>query len=98
MVPSPPGPDDGRKVRSRDAGATGAARGSTLRGVTLVLWAYIPIVEVAMRLNDEYPTPSQAEGERLEEDMNPAEERHPATTRTQPSQAEGERRTEDDDR
>ncbi|MFF1837210.1 hypothetical protein ACFVXE_23840 [Streptomyces sp. NPDC058231] len=51
-----------------------------------------------MRLNDEYPTPSQAEGERLEEDMNPAEERHPATTRTQPSQAEGERRTEDDDR
>ncbi|MET7307640.1 MULTISPECIES: hypothetical protein [unclassified Streptomyces] len=50
-----------------------------------------------MRPTDEYPTPSQAEGERLEEDLNPAEERHPATTRTQPSQAEGERRAEDDE-
>ncbi|MER6101595.1 hypothetical protein ABT115_04405 [Streptomyces sp. NPDC001832] len=48
-----------------------------------------------MSENDEYPTPSQAEGERLEEDMNPAEERHPATMRTQPSQAEGERGAED---
>ncbi|MFF2324468.1 MULTISPECIES: hypothetical protein [unclassified Streptomyces] len=48
-----------------------------------------------MRENEEYTTPSQAEGERLEEDMNPAEERHPATMRTQPSQAEGERGTED---
>ncbi|MFC9627356.1 hypothetical protein ACFTXM_47970 [Streptomyces sp. NPDC056930] len=48
-----------------------------------------------MSENYEYPTPSQAEGERLEEDMNPAEERHPATTRTQPSQAEGERSAED---
>ncbi|MER5361515.1 hypothetical protein [Streptomyces sp. NPDC002785] len=48
-----------------------------------------------MSENDEYPTPSQAEGERLDEDMNPAEERHPATMRTQPSQAEGERRAED---
>ncbi|MEU9619438.1 MULTISPECIES: hypothetical protein [unclassified Streptomyces] len=48
-----------------------------------------------MSETDEYPTPSQAEGERLEEDMNPAEERHPATVRTQPSQAEGERATEE---
>lgn len=48
-----------------------------------------------MSEDDEYPTPSQAEGERLDEDMNPAEERHPATMRTQPSQAEGERRAED---
>ncbi|MFF8914769.1 hypothetical protein ACF08M_15975 [Streptomyces sp. NPDC015032] len=48
-----------------------------------------------MSENDEYPTPSQAEGERLDEDMNPAEERHPATMRTQPSQAEGERATEE---
>ncbi|WP_335933098.1 hypothetical protein [Streptomyces sp. PTD5-9] len=44
-----------------------------------------------MKVNEEYPTPSQAEGERLDEDLNPAEPRHPATTRTQPSQAEGER-------
>ncbi|WP_327365744.1 hypothetical protein [Streptomyces sp. NBC_01217] len=48
-----------------------------------------------MKKQDEYPTPSQAEGERLDEDMNPAEERHPATTRTQPSQAEGERATDE---
>ncbi|MFV5994643.1 hypothetical protein ACNPQM_19790 [Streptomyces sp. NPDC056231] len=46
---------------------------------------------------DEYPNPSQAEGEWLKGDMNPAEQRHPATTRTQPSQAEGERRAEDDE-
>ncbi|MFB6992592.1 hypothetical protein ACFC0C_03805 [Streptomyces sp. NPDC056178] len=46
---------------------------------------------------DVYPTPSQAEGERLEEDRDPAEERHPATMRTQPSQAEGERRAEDNE-
>ncbi|MER5495930.1 MULTISPECIES: hypothetical protein [unclassified Streptomyces] len=45
----------------------------------------------------EYSTPSQAEGERLDEDRDPAEERHPATTRTQPSQAEGERRAEDEE-
>ncbi|MEJ8646690.1 hypothetical protein WKI65_01065 [Streptomyces sp. MS1.AVA.3] len=50
-----------------------------------------------MRQNDEYPTPSQAEGERLEEDRDPAEQRHPATIRTQPSQAEGERMAEDDE-
>ena len=48
-----------------------------------------------MRTNEEYPTPSQAEGERLDEDLNPAEQRHPATTRTQPSQAEGERLEEE---
>ncbi|MFB6814598.1 hypothetical protein ACFCV8_08625 [Streptomyces sp. NPDC056347] len=47
--------------------------------------------------NIEYSTPSQAEGERLDEDRDPAEERHPATMRTQPSQAEGERGTEDDE-
>ncbi|MCX5316609.1 hypothetical protein [Streptomyces sp. NBC_00154] len=70
---------------------------SIARGVTLILYAFIPTVEAAMRPTDEYPTPSQAEGERLEEDLNPAEERHPATTRTQPSQAEGERRAEDDE-
>ncbi|SHN25843.1 MULTISPECIES: hypothetical protein [Streptomyces] len=46
---------------------------------------------------NEYTTPSQAEGERLEEDMDPAEPRHPETMRTQPSQAEGERRAEDDE-
>ncbi|MCP3817594.1 hypothetical protein NLX86_05430 [Streptomyces sp. A3M-1-3] len=46
---------------------------------------------------DEYSTPSQAEGERLEEDMDPGEERHPATMRTTPSQAEGERRAEEDE-
>ncbi|MFD3490575.1 hypothetical protein ACFWWB_08370 [Streptomyces sp. NPDC058690] len=66
------------------------------RGVTIILYAFIRSMEEAMRPTDEYPTPSQAEGERLEEDLNPAEERHPATTRTQPSQAEGERRAEDD--
>ncbi|MER7044194.1 hypothetical protein [Streptomyces jumonjinensis] len=35
---------------------------------------------------DEYPTPSQAEGEAEE----PAEEQHPDVQRTTPSQAEGE--------
>ncbi|MCT2543005.1 MULTISPECIES: hypothetical protein [Streptomyces] len=50
-----------------------------------------------MKENIEYPTPSQAEGERLDEDRDPAEERHPATMRTQPSQAEGERRGEDEE-
>jgi hypothetical protein len=42
----------------------------------------------------DYTTPSQAEGERLEEDMD-AQQReqvhHPQTARTTPSQAEGER-------
>ncbi|GGZ85687.1 hypothetical protein [Streptomyces subrutilus] len=49
---------------------------------------------------DEYSTPSQAEGERLDEDMSEAQrrERHPQTTRTTPSQAEGERTPEDDER
>ncbi|MEV4443088.1 hypothetical protein AB0K09_29595 [Streptomyces sp. NPDC049577] len=44
----------------------------------------------------EYTTPSQAEGERDDEDMEdahgkPLRESHPRTTRTTPSQAEGER-------
>ncbi|GAA3379385.1 hypothetical protein GCM10020367_62690 [Streptomyces sannanensis] len=41
---------------------------------------------------DEYPTPSQAEGE----DPEPVEERHPDTPRTTPSQAEGERTPDDE--
>ncbi|MEU6757858.1 hypothetical protein [Streptomyces sp. NPDC046685] len=47
---------------------------------------------------DEYSTPSQAEGERLDEDMDDKQrkERHPQTLRTTPSQAEGERATEDE--
>ncbi|MER6391975.1 hypothetical protein ABT236_26335 [Streptomyces sp. NPDC001523] len=47
---------------------------------------------------DEYSTPSQAEGERLDEDMDERQkrQRHPQTTRTTPSQAEGERGAEDD--
>ncbi|MER7764392.1 hypothetical protein [Streptomyces sp. NPDC097619] len=47
----------------------------------------------------EYTTPSQAEGERLDEDMDEKERRashHPQTARTTPSQAEGERTAEDD--
>ncbi|MEU9005133.1 hypothetical protein [Streptomyces sp. NPDC048551] len=46
---------------------------------------------------DEYSTPSQAEGERLDEDMDDKQrkERHPQTTRTTPSQAEGERGAEE---
>ncbi|MFJ3582323.1 hypothetical protein ACIPPS_08800 [Streptomyces sp. NPDC090127] len=48
---------------------------------------------------DEYSTPSQAEGERLEEDMDTLQRdhRHPATTRTTPSQAEGRRATDEDE-
>ncbi|MEU3722671.1 hypothetical protein [Streptomyces sp. NPDC031705] len=48
---------------------------------------------------DEYSTPSQAEGERLDEDMDEREkrERHPQTMRTTPSQAEGERGAEEKD-
>lgn len=80
---------DLRRCRSR--------RPHTGRSVTLALYALVPTAEAAMRQNDEYPTPSQAEGERLEEDRDPAEQRHPATTRTQPSQAEGERLAEDDE-
>ncbi|MCX5076233.1 hypothetical protein ACFWHQ_12055 [Streptomyces sp. NPDC060334] len=47
---------------------------------------------------DEYSTPSQAEGERLDEDMDERQkrQRHPQTTRTTPSQAEGERGAEED--
>ncbi|MFJ5553113.1 hypothetical protein [Streptomyces sp. NPDC093225] len=48
---------------------------------------------------DEYSTPSQAEGERLDEDMDDKERKqfqHPMTARTTPSQAEGERTADDD--
>ncbi|MFD6888399.1 hypothetical protein [Streptomyces sp. NPDC059957] len=47
---------------------------------------------------DEYSTPSQAEGERLDEDLDEKQKklRHVQTQRTTPSQAEGERGTEDD--
>ncbi|WP_199922842.1 hypothetical protein [Streptomyces sp. NRRL S-87] len=48
---------------------------------------------------DEYSTPSQAEGERLDEDMDDKERQqfqHPMTARTTPSQAEGERTADDD--
>lgn len=49
---------------------------------------------------DEYSTPSQAEGERLDEDMDEKEkmQRHPQTMRTTPSQAEGERGKDDDEK
>ncbi|MFD7257429.1 hypothetical protein [Streptomyces sp. NPDC059874] len=50
---------------------------------------------------DEYSTPSQAEGERLDEDMDESQMKqthHPQTMRTTPSQAEGERSAEDDEK
>lgn len=49
---------------------------------------------------DEYSTPSQAEGERLDEDMDEKEkgQRHPQTMRGTPSQAEGERGAEDEEK
>ncbi|KPI04989.1 hypothetical protein OV450_4064 [Actinobacteria bacterium OV450] len=49
---------------------------------------------------DEYSTPSQAEGERLDEDMDEREktQRHPQTMRTTPSQAEGERGRDDEEK
>lgn len=49
---------------------------------------------------DEYSTPSQAEGERLDEDMDEQQkkQRHVPTMRTTPSQAEGERGTEGDEK
>lgn len=49
---------------------------------------------------DEYSTPSQAEGERLDEDLDEAQRKqlHPQTMRTTPSQAEGERSNEDDEK
>ncbi|MFE2140914.1 hypothetical protein ACFXA3_04030 [Streptomyces sp. NPDC059456] len=49
---------------------------------------------------DEYSTPSQAEGERLDEDMDEKEkkQRHPQTMRTTPSQAEGERGRDDEEK
>ncbi|EFL14302.1 hypothetical protein [Streptomyces sp. C] len=53
-----------------------------------------------MSMYDEYSTPSQAEGERLDEDMDDRERQqrhHPETMRTTPSQAEGERLTEEND-
>ncbi|MFD7027342.1 hypothetical protein ACFWAR_04815 [Streptomyces sp. NPDC059917] len=47
---------------------------------------------------DEYSTPSQAEGERLDEDMDEAQrrQRHPQTQRSTPSQAEGAREADED--
>ncbi|WP_158794978.1 MULTISPECIES: hypothetical protein [unclassified Streptomyces] len=66
-------------------------------GVPTAVAATSQYAEAAMSQYDEYTTPSQAEGERLEEDMDPGEPRHPETMRTQPSQAEGERRAEDDE-
>ncbi|MFZ3469314.1 MULTISPECIES: hypothetical protein [unclassified Streptomyces] len=49
---------------------------------------------------DEYSTPSQAEGERLDEDMDETQkkQRHAQTTRTTPSQAEGERGAEGEEK
>ncbi|MFC9297330.1 hypothetical protein ACFTWH_19025 [Streptomyces sp. NPDC057011] len=50
---------------------------------------------------DEYSTPSQAEGERLDEDMDErekAQRKHPQTMRTTPSQAEGERAKDEEER
>lgn len=49
---------------------------------------------------DEYSTPSQAEGERLDEDLDEAQRRqqHPQTMRTTPSQAEGERGKDEDEK
>lgn len=54
--------------------------------------------EAVMSQYDEYSTPSQAEGERLDEDMDDAQKKqqHPQTMRTTPSQAEGERGAEED--
>ncbi|MFD9034828.1 hypothetical protein [Streptomyces sp. NPDC056527] len=47
-----------------------------------------------------YSTPSQAEGERLEEDMDTLQRdhRHPLTARTTPSQAEGLRSQDEEER
>ncbi|WP_370416111.1 hypothetical protein [Streptomyces fradiae] len=49
---------------------------------------------------DEYTSPSQAEGERLDEDMDEQQKAHvhPQVTRTTPSQAEGERTADEDER
>ncbi|MER7519478.1 hypothetical protein ACFY7C_03730 [Streptomyces sp. NPDC012769] len=49
---------------------------------------------------DEYTSPSQAEGERLDEDMDAQQKAHihPMVTRTTPSQAEGERTATDDEK
>nr|WSX52643.1 hypothetical protein OG409_29195 [Streptomyces sp. NBC_00974] len=49
---------------------------------------------------DEYSTPSQAEGERLDEDMDEKQkkQRHAQTSRTTPSQAEGERGKDDEEK
>ncbi|MFI8961795.1 hypothetical protein ACIGO8_06735 [Streptomyces sp. NPDC053493] len=49
---------------------------------------------------DEYTSPSQAEGERLDEDLDTAQKRqiHPMTQRTTPSQAEGERSADEDEK
>ncbi|MFF2308489.1 hypothetical protein ACFVVP_39065 [Streptomyces sp. NPDC058128] len=45
-------------------------------------------------------TPSQAEGERVDEELSEEEgqrDTHPGPERTTPSQAEGERQTDDDE-
>ncbi|MFF9012897.1 hypothetical protein ACF09C_07955 [Streptomyces sp. NPDC014870] len=49
---------------------------------------------------DMYSTPSQAEGERQEDDMDALQRdhRHPATERTTPSQAEGQRNTDEEEK
>ncbi|MEU9700629.1 hypothetical protein [Streptomyces sp. NPDC047981] len=49
---------------------------------------------------DMYSTPSQAEGERQEEDMDALQRdhRHPATARTTPSQAEGQRNADEEEK
>ncbi|MGW6564019.1 hypothetical protein [Streptomyces sp. NPDC054975] len=49
---------------------------------------------------DLYSTPSQAEGERLEEDLDALQRdhRHPATDRTTPSQAEGQRTLDEEEK
>ncbi|MFJ9824529.1 hypothetical protein ACIRSU_09135 [Streptomyces sp. NPDC101160] len=48
---------------------------------------------------DEYTNPSQAEGERLDEDMDATQKAHihAEVTRTTPSQAEGERTADEED-
>ncbi|MET8507586.1 hypothetical protein ACF09L_03315 [Streptomyces sp. NPDC014779] len=49
---------------------------------------------------DEYTNPSQAEGERLDEDLDAQQKAqiHPQVSRTTPSQAEGERLADEDER
>lgn len=75
--------------------------GSICTGIYLYAYVLmcIDVEETDMSQYDEYSTPSQAEGERLDEDMDEKEKmqrHHPQTTRTTPSQAEGERSTDDE--